>query len=67
MQSIARLVCVLLAACGVVAAICLVAGSPDAEGPFTPRVLVAACGIGALSLLMYLLVLRRQGKRNGTA
>ncbi len=36
----------------------MIAGSPDEDGFFTVRVLTAACGVGALSLVMYLLVLR---------
>ena len=39
--------------------------SPDEDGFFTTRVLTAACGVGVLSLLMYLLVRRyeREGER----
>ncbi len=36
----------------------MIAGSPDEDGFFTTRVLTAACGVGALSLVMYLLMLR---------
>ncbi len=63
MLATARLACLLLAAGGVAAGVYLIAGSPDEDGFFTVRVLTAACGVGTLSLVMYLLVLRYERER----
>ena len=59
MLATARLASLFVAAGGLVAGVYLmIAGTPDEDGFFTLRVLVAACGVGVLSLLMYILVLR---------
>ncbi len=62
MLGTARLALLLVAAGGLAAGVYLVAGSPGDGDFLTPRVLVAACGIGMLALVMYLLVLRARGK-----
>ncbi len=58
----ARLASLLIGAGGLAAGVYLVAGSPGDDDFLTPRVLVAACGMGVLALVMYLLVLRPRGE-----